>query len=321
MAGSAIIPVSPAALAQAAALLRAGKLVAFPTETVYGLGGDATDDRAIAAIYAAKGRPQFNPLIAHVADARDLDALVVWNEAARRLADQFWPGPLTLVLPRAAACPVSLLASAGLDTLAVRVPSHPVARDLIRATGRPIAAPSANASGKLSPTTPLHVAESLGDKVDMILAGGKTEVGLESTVLDLTASQPVILRHGGVTQEQLERHLGPLGAAASDDTAPKSPGQLSSHYAPTLPLRLNALQVADDEALLAFGPDLFVKGGAGRLNLSPQGDVREAAANLFAMLRQLDRPEFRGIAVMPIPMTGLGAAINDRLHRAAAPRA
>ena len=314
---SQILHASPEAITEAAALLREGKLVAFPTETVYGLGADATNDRAIAAIYAAKGRPQFNPLIVHVADARELDGLVVWNDVARDVAAQFWPGPLTLVLPRAENCPVSLLASAGLSTLAVRVPAHAVARELVRVTGRPLAAPSANASGKLSPTTPQHVAESLGDKVDLILAGGKAEVGVESTVLDLTTPRPTILRHGGVTREHLQRFLGEVFEATHDEAAPKSPGMMASHYAPALPLRLNATEAAGDEALLAFGPDDFVKGGAMRLNLSPQGDLSEAAANLFAMLRQLDQPRFRGIAVMAIPAVGLGVAINDRLERAA----
>lgn len=314
----AIVQADPPAIARAAGLLRAGKLVAFPTETVYGLGGDATDDRAVAAIYAAKGRPHFNPLIIHVADVAALDDLIMWNDQARLLAQQFWPGPLTLVLPRKNTAGISLLASAGLDSLAVRIPSHSVALDLLRVFGRPVAAPSANASGKLSPTTPLHVAESLGSKVDLILAGGKTKVGVESTVISLTAPRPTLLRPGGVTKEQLELLLGPIDEAGTGATdAPASPGMLASHYAPHLPLRINAESAAPDEALLSFGPDALVKGGAVRLNLSPEGDVHEAAANLFAMLRQLDRPGLKGIAVMPIPDTGLGRAINDRLRRAA----
>ena len=316
--GAALAAFTPDVLNQAAALLRAGRLVAFPTETVYGLGGDATNDKAVAAIFAAKGRPEFNPLIVHVAATHDAEALVEWNETAQLLASKFWPGPLTLVLPRKPNCPISLLASAGLDTLAVRMPAHPVALALLRATGKPIAAPSANAFGKLSPTTPQHVAESLGGKVDLILDGGPSAVGVESTVLDLTTPSPTLLRHGGVTREQLEQVLGKMFEAVHDDTAPKSPGMLSSHYAPNLPLRLNAKEAAADEALLAFGPDADVKGGSVRLNLSPRGDLNEAAANLFAMLRQLDQPHLRGIAVMPIPKTGLGAAINDRLKRAAA---
>ena len=316
MLSSPIVPANKESIARAAAFLCEGKLVAFPTETVYGLGGDATSDKAVAAIYAAKGRPQFNPLIAHVADVRALDALIEWNENARMLATQFWPGPLTLVLLRKKDCPVSLLASAGMDTLAVRIPSHPVARQLLTEVGRPIAAPSANLSGKLSPTTPLHVVESLGGKVDMVLAGGKSTVGLESTVIDLVSKQPRILRPGGITKEQLEKAIGSVEAAMTDSSALLSPGMLPSHYAPNLPLRLNAENVAANEALLAFGPNMLIKGGAIRLNLSEKGDLDEAAANLFAMLRQLDQPRFSGIAVMPVPDTGLGVAINDRLKRA-----
>jgi L-threonylcarbamoyladenylate synthase len=304
-----------ATITRAAGLLRAGKLVAFPTETVYGLGGDATDDRAVASIYAAKGRPSFNPLIIHVPDAAALDDLIVWNDTARLLAQQFWPGPLTLVLPRKKNAPVSLLAGAGQDTLAVRIPAHPVALALLQAAGLPIAAPSANASGKLSPTTPLHVAESLGDKVDLILAGGKTQIGVESTVLNLASPRPALLRPGGITREQLEMLLGKLEDGGAEG-APASPGMLASHYAPGLPLRMNAESAAADEALLAFGSDFHVKGGGARLNLSPEGDLVEAAANLFAMLRQLDRPPMKGIAVMPVPDIGLGLAINDRLKRA-----
>jgi L-threonylcarbamoyladenylate synthase len=312
-----IAEATSATLAEAADLLRGGKLVAFPTETVYGLGGDATNDQAVAAIFAAKGRPHFNPLIIHVADITALDELIIWNETARLLAQQFWPGPLTLVLPRHASARISLLASAGLDTLAVRVPSHPVAQQLLKIVGRPIAAPSANASGKLSPTTPLHVAESLGDKVDMILASGKTNVGIESTVLDLTTLRPTLLRPGGVTKEALEIVLGPIDDAThTNPDKPASPGMLASHYAPHLPLRMNAESAAPDEGLLTFGADFLIKGGATRLNLSPDGDLQEAAANLFAMLRQLDQPHLKGIAVMPIPSNGLGLAINDRLTRA-----
>jgi L-threonylcarbamoyladenylate synthase len=316
-----ILPASPESIARAAEFLREGKLVAFPTETVYGLGADATNGKAVAAIFAAKGRPQFNPLIIHVDNAQELDALIEWNEMARLLASQFWPGPVTLVLKRRRDCPVSLLVSAGLETLAVRIPSHPVALQLLKAFGKPVAAPSANLSGKLSPTTPLHVAESLGDKVDLILAGGKSQIGVESTVLDLTAARPAILRPGGVTKEQLEKLLGTVDTitTAVDDSSPHlSPGQMESHYAPDLPLRLNADSAAPNEALLTFGPDLFVRGGVERLSLSAEGDLNEAAANLFAMLRQLDQPRFRGIAVMPIPEIGLGAAINDRLRRASA---
>jgi L-threonylcarbamoyladenylate synthase len=313
-----VVPVDDASIARAAALLREGRLVAFPTETVYGLGCDATNGNAVAAIYEAKGRPSFNPLIIHVAEARALDGLVEWNDTARLLATSLWPGPLTLILPRKKDATVSLLASAGLDTLAVRVPSHPAAQKLLRAVGLPIAAPSANASGKLSPTTPMHVAESLGDKVDLILAGGRSPIGVESTVVNVTGPEPVILRPGGVTREQLEMILGKkiaLHEGATD--APASPGMLASHYAPHLPLRLNAETIAGKEAYLGFGPGL-AKGGAAHLNLSPQGDLNEAAANLFAMLRELDKPIYSGIAVAPVPDSGLGLAINDRLKRAAA---
>ncbi len=315
-----IISPSPETLKQAADALRAGKLVAFPTETVYGLGGDATNERAVAAIYAAKGRPQFNPLIAHLAGAQEAARYVAWNERAQKLADAFWPGPLTLVLPRAKDSKIALLASAGLDTIAVRVPDHPVARELIRLSGLPVAAPSANASGRLSPTRAAHVADSLGDKVDWILDGGPCAIGVESTVLDLSGERPALLRPGGITKERIEALLGPIEESLKDPDAPKSPGMLESHYAPHLPVRLNATEAGDDEAFLTFGPDQQLKGGAFRINLSPGGDLLEAAANLFAMLRALDLPDFKGIAVMPIPDEGLGAAINDRLRRAAAPR-
>lgn len=312
---------SPQTLADAGALIRAGRLVAFPTETVYGLGGDATNEKAVAAIYAAKGRPQFNPLIVHVSHKGEALPLVVWNELAEKLAATFWPGPLTLVLPRAEASPVALLASAGLDTIAIRCPAHPVAQELIRAAGRPVAAPSANASGKLSPTQAVHVQESLGENVDLILDGGACRVGVESTVLDLTGGQPTLLRHGGVTKEQLEVLVGPVREALHDDTAPKSPGMTLSHYAPNLPLRLNATQAAPDEAFLLLGDEAAFQGGGLRLNLSPTGDLIEAAAHLFDMLRQLDQAHLRGIAVAPVPMEGIGVAMNDRLARAAAPRA
>ncbi|MDP9127215.1 MAG: L-threonylcarbamoyladenylate synthase [Pseudomonadota bacterium] len=314
-----VLPATAPSIERAAQLLEQGGLVAFPTETVYGLGADATNGEAVAAIYAAKGRPQFNPLIIHISSTADLDSHIVWNDTARLLASQFWPGPLTLVLPRRKDSSVSLLASAGLDTLAVRLPAHPVAEALLRAFGKPIAAPSANLSGKLSPTTALHVAEALGEKAGLILAGGRSKVGLESTVLDLTLTRPAILRHGGVTREQLEKILGSVDELTSGegDQARSSPGQLASHYAPDLPLRLNVEFIMDSEALLAFGPDFGIKGGAKRLNLSPDGDLNEAAANLFSMLRKLDDPSFSGIAVMRVPEAGLGAAINDRLRRAA----
>ena len=307
-------------VAEAARLLRDGELVAFPTETVYGLGGDATNERAVAAIFEAKGRPQFNPLISHVLDAASAKAFVKWNDHAEKLAARFWSGPLTLVLPRAEGSPISLLATAGLDTVAIRAPSHPVAQALIRAAGRPIAAPSANRSGAVSPTRAEHVAESLGDRVPMILDGGPCLVGVESTVLDLSGNRPTLLRPGGATREAIEAVVGQIAvsdAIPNGESARRSPGQLASHYAPSRPVRLEATNVGPDEGLLAFGPGAL-PGAMLTYNLSPSGDLGEAAANLFAMLRALDRPGIGRIAVMPIPQAGLGLAINDRLRRAAA---
>lgn len=310
-----IEPANDAAIALAGDMLRHGQLVAFPTETVYGLGADATDDRAVAAIYAAKGRPSFNPLIVHVADLADCAGLVQMDQRARDVAARFWPGPLTLVLPRAAHSPVSLLASAGLDTIAIRLPGHPVARAVIAAAGRPIAAPSANRSGAVSPTLAEHVAQSLGGRVGLIVDGGPCRVGVESTVLDLSTARPTLLRPGGITAEQLQEVLGEAPVCPHQDPeAPKSPGMLASHYAPGLPVRLNAVTAAAGEAMLGFGAMDCT------LNLSAAGDLEEAAANLFAFLRRLDDPRFAAIAVAPIPEHGLGAAINDRLRRAAAPR-
>jgi L-threonylcarbamoyladenylate synthase len=305
---------------EAARLIREGELVAFPTETVYGLGGDATNEHAVAKIFEAKGRPQFNPLISHVLDAGEARRLVQWSDIADKLAARFWPGPLTLVLPRAKNSPIALLATAGLDTVAIRAPAHPMAQALIRAAGRPIAGPSANRSGAVSPTRAEHVAESLGDRVRLILDGGPCEVGLESTVLDLTTAMPTLLRPGGATREAIEEVIGPVAlshAVPSGNAAHKSPGQLASHYAPARSVRLNATSVTADEGLLAFGPR--PPAGANQvLNLSVSGDLTEAAANLFAHLRALDQPANARIAVMPIPQTGLGLAINDRLRRAAA---
>jgi L-threonylcarbamoyladenylate synthase len=311
----------------AAEYLARGDLVAFPTETVYGLGADATSDRAVAKIFAAKDRPQFNPVITHFNERDEADSAVEFNEKADLLASVFWPGPLTLILPRKKDSPLSLLTSAGLPTQAVRCPSHPVARALIKALGRPVAAPSANASGSLSPTTPQHVHDSLGDKAGLILAGGKSAIGLESTVVDLTGDVPALLRPGAVTIEELRQHLGTIEIHTehAGDT-PKSPGQLLKHYAPKTPLRLRAVDVKPGEALLAFGPIRFmgIAGGGhakdlpsgALLNLSESGDLNEAAANLFAMLHRLDADGFQGIAVMDIPETSLGIAINDRLRRA-----
>lgn len=317
------------ALQDAAALLRAGGLVAFPTETVYGLGANALDGEAVARIFAAKGRPSFNPLIVHVMDKDAAAQLVEMDEKARAVAARFWPGPLTLILPRKDGCPVSDLCSAGLPTLAVRVPRHPVAQALLRTCGLPIAAPSANRSGNLSPTTPAHVVASLGEAVAMILAAGPCAVGLESTVLDLSTDTPAILRPGAITAEDIAAVLGravPYETGGQD--APKSPGQLLRHYAPGIPLRLNAVDLLPGEALLAFGSDRFmgIRGGGAakdlpdtaRRNLSESGDLTEAAANLFRMLHDLDRPEHKAIAVMNIPDQGLGLAVNDRLRRGAA---
>src|SRR5260370_16145091 len=279
-------------ITEAARLILEGGLVAFPTETVYGLGGDATNERAVAAIFEAKGRPQFNPLISHVLDAGEAKRLVRWNDTAGKLAARFWPGPLTLVLPRAKDSPIALLATAGLDTVAVRAPAHPLAQALIRAVGRPLAAPSANRSGAVSPTRAEHVAESLGERVKMILDGGPCVVGLESTVRDLTNAPPTLPRPGGGTREAIEAVIRPIAlsdAIPSGNSARKSPGQPESHYAPARPARLNASTVAPDEGLLAFGPDV-PSGALLTLNLSPRGELAEAAANLFALLRAPDRP-------------------------------
>jgi L-threonylcarbamoyladenylate synthase len=322
-----------AGIARAALLLRAGRLVAFGTETVYGLGADATDATAVAGIFTAKGRPRFNPLICHYPDADAAFAQVVPNDAARLLA-ALWPGPLTLVLPRRPDCPVALLTGAGLDTLAVRVPAQPAALALLRAVGRPVAAPSANRSGRVSPTSAAHVLAELGGRIAAVLDSGPCPVGVESTVLDLSGARPALLRPGGVTQEAIEALIGPVahgaapgaahGAApgAAPGGAPRSPGMLASHYAPALPVRLQADAVRPDEALLAFGPALP---GAGLVfQLSDAGDPTEAAARLFAGLRWLDTAALQAglarIAVMAVPETGLGRAINDRLRRAAAPR-
>lgn len=310
---------APASIARAAAVLRAGGLVAFPTETVYGLGADATNDRAVARIFEAKGRPRFNPLICHFPETAAAAEAVRFDARARALAEAFWPGPLTLVLPRAEACPASLLCSAGLDSLAVRVPDQPLARDLLRAVGRPLAAPSANRSGRVSPTIAAHVAAELDGRIELILDGGPCRVGLESTVVSLLGERPLLLRPGGLPAEALAEVLGEMPAAPAEDAPLASPGMLASHYAPERPLRLDALSVRSEEALLAFGPQVPA-GAAATVNLSPAGDLGEAAARLFAALRDLDRPGISAIAVMPLPERGLGRAINDRLRRAAAPR-
>jgi L-threonylcarbamoyladenylate synthase len=318
-----LLQADAAGIARAAALLRAGELVAFGTETVYGLGADATDERAVAGIFAAKQRPRFNPLICHYVAAEAAFADVIANAQARRLAAAFWPGPLTVVLPRRSGCAVSLLASAGLDTLAVRVPANHAALALFEALGRPVVAPSANRSGQVSPTTAQHVLDELAGAIGAVLDSGRCLVGVESTVLDLSAAEPVLLRPGGTTIEAIEAVIGPLrrGEAPQKD-ALRSPGQLASHYAPKLPVRLDAVDVQRDEALLAFGCPLLGSGTVFRL--SDAADLTEAAARLFAGLRKLDEDAtshgLARIAVMTIPERGLGVAINDRLRRAAAPR-
>jgi L-threonylcarbamoyladenylate synthase len=314
-----IVTATEEAIAKAAALLKEGKLVAFPTETVYGLGGDASNGRAVAAIFAAKGRPRFNPLIVHLPDAGKVEAHAEMTPLARLLADAFWPGPLTLVLQRRRNSSLSDLVSGGLDSVAVRVPDHPIAQALLRAADRPLAAPSANRSGRLSPTRAEHVRADFGDEVALILDGGPTAHGLESTVIDARGDKPVMLRPGAVTADTIEAVLGaPLRRASASTNRPNSPGQLASHYAPRARLRLNAAHAETGEALLAFGPD--VPEAPRTINLSPSGDLIEAAANLFAALRALDAAGVDTIAVMPVPERGLGEAINDRLRRAAAPR-
>ena len=311
-----------ASIAQAVDILRSGGLVGLPTETVYGLAANALDGEAVAKIFAAKGRPSFNPLIVHVPDLDAAAQHVEVCDVARVAARAFWPGPLTLILPRKAGCAISELASAGLDTLAVRVPGHPVALELLREAGVPVAAPSANKSGSLSPTTPAHVHEQLGDEVDMILAAGASAVGLESTVLDLSGDIPVILRPGGVTPEQIFDVLEQEVVVENEESeAPKSPGMLLKHYAPSTPVRINAIDLQEGEALLAFGSDKFMAAHdfpqEMKRNLSETQDLHEAASNLFAMLKELDLLGAKRIAIMAVPEVGIGIAINDRLRRAA----
>ncbi len=303
---------SPSAdtIALAADTLKRGGLVAMPTETVYGLAADASSDQAVASLYDAKGRPRFNPLIAHVASLEAATKQAILSDTARRLAEAFWPGPLTLVLPVAKHGTVCDLARAGLDTIAIRMPAHPVARDLLRAFGGPLVAPSANPSGRVSPTTAAHVMADIGDRIDAVLDGGSCALGLESTIIDCTGDTPALLRSGALAVDDIEAVCGLLRRPEADETAPTSPGQLLRHYAPKAALRLNAAAPVEDEAYLGFGP------GEGTLNLSEDADLHEAAANLFAMLRRLDATHER-IAVARIPSSGLGEAINDRLQRAA----
>lgn len=303
-----------AGIAAAAGLLRAGRLVAFATETVYGLGAIADDAGAVARIYAAKGRPSFNPLIAHVPDVEAAQREGSFDRAARALADAFWPGPLTLVAPLAATASVCDLARAGLNTIALRVPAHPAARALLERAGRPVAAPSANRSGGVSPTTADHVLAELDGRIDAVLDSGPANVGVESTIVGCLGGEPVLLRPGGIATAEVSRVVGRLGKPETG--AVSAPGMLSSHYAPRAGLRLGAIALEEGEAGLDFGGRL----GGGALDLSSAGDPTEAAANLYAYLRRLDAGGPRGIAVAPVPAHGLGEAINDRLRRAAAPR-
>jgi L-threonylcarbamoyladenylate synthase len=323
---TAILPANGATVADAARSLRDGGLVAFPTETVYGLGADATNAGAIARLYEAKGRPAFNPLISHVRDLEGAHRIADFDAQAILLANAFWPGPLTLVLPKAPGCPVAHLATAGLDTIAVRVPAHPVAQKILRAFGGPVVAPSANLSGHVSPTTAAHVQNDLEGRIDLIVDGGAVAVGVESTIVGCFAI-PMLLRPGGVPRGEIERVLGrtllqPPDDTRSDSAQPLAPGMLASHYAPRTPVRLNADRLEAGEALLAFGPHAIsgVDAASDAMNLSPRGDLNEAAANLFGYLRALDSHNARAIAVMPVPHHGLGEAINDRLRRAAVGR-
>jgi L-threonylcarbamoyladenylate synthase len=318
-----ILPADEAALAAAARVLAEGGLVAFPTETVYGLGADATNPAAVARIYQAKGRPSFNPLIAHVYDLEAAQRIGHFGAPALALAEAFWPGPLTLVLPKPGDCAVADLATAGLDTVAIRVPAHQVARQILRAFSGPVVAPSANLSGHVSPTTAAHVQSDLNGRIDLIIDGGPVEVGVESTIVGCF-EETMLLRPGGVPRENIERVLGrplqqPALDADSNTGQPLAPGMLASHYAPRSRVRLRAETVGAGEALLAFGPKMPLgsDGAVAVMNLSERGDLAEAAANLFGYLRALDSKAARAIAVMPIPQEGLGEAINDRLRRAA----
>jgi L-threonylcarbamoyladenylate synthase len=315
-----VVPESDVAIAEAAERLRAGRLVAFPTETVYGLGADATNGTAVAGIFAAKNRPRFNPLIVHVPSLIEAERLVRFCEVSRALAQAFWPGALTLVLPKRPGCPVADLTTAGLDTLAIRVPSHPLATKILRAAGVPVAAPSANRSGRVSPTRAEHVAADMADQDVLVVDGGAAPLGVESTVVAVQAGKVIMLRPGGVTAEDIARVTGqPIKRSLHAQAKPLSPGQLASHYAPRADVRLEATNIAAGEALLAFGADVPEHDGPS-VNLSVRGDLKEAAANFFAALRTLDASGAATIAVMPIPRTELGEAINDRLQRAAAPR-
>ena len=321
-----ILPAGEAAVASAARCLAEGGLVGFPTETVYGLGADATNPAAIARLYQAKGRPSFNPLIAHVGDLQAARHIARFDATAMALAEAFWPGPLTLVLPKTKNCAVADLATAGLETIAIRVPSHPLARQILRAFGRPVVAPSANLSGHVSPTTAAHVQSDLAGRIDLIIDGGPVAVGVESTIVGCFEA-PMLLRPGGLPRGEIERLLGrplvqPPEDPDGDHAQPLAPGMLASHYAPRTPVRLNADRVEPGEALLAFGPHPVpgMDAASAVMNLSAAGDLAEAATHLFGYLRALDARAARAIAIMPVPHHGLGEAINDRLRRAAVGR-
>jgi L-threonylcarbamoyladenylate synthase len=314
-----VLPATEEAISQAAQALARGEIVAFPTETVYGLGADARDARAVTKVFAAKDRPRFNPLIVHVPDIAAAETYAAFDDTARKLAEAFWPGPLSLVLPKRPASGIADLVTAGLDTMALRAPNHAIAQALLKATQLPIAAPSANRSGRISPTDATHVAAELGDLPAMILDGGPCARGLESTVVRVTGETPVLLRLGAVPRQEIEAVLGHPIALADEDAPIASPGQLVRHYAPNTPLRLDATEVEPDEALLAFGPSA-PQGALTTINLSAAADLAEAATKLFASLRALDQSGASRIAVMPVPDQGLGEAINDRLRRAAKAR-
>jgi L-threonylcarbamoyladenylate synthase len=303
-------------ITKAGQALKDGALVAFPTETVYGLGADATNEKAVASIFETKGRPQFNPLISHISFNDSAINYSNLTDLSQKLIEIFWPGALTLVLPRSDHCPIAHLASAGLDTVALRMPAHPIAQSLIEAAGTPVAAPSANRSGEVSPTTAQHVRDSLGTATPLVIDGGPCEIGLESTVIRVLPEGAQLLRPGSISREEIEAITGPLVEMGAHDQAIASPGQLASHYAPRTPLRLNATSVKPGEALLAFG-DPLAGNCAAVLNLSAKENTKEAAANLFSYLRALDKGNYEGIAVMKVSSTGLGEAINDRLTRAA----
>jgi L-threonylcarbamoyladenylate synthase len=308
-----ILPADALGIEQAAALIGRGYPVAVPTETVYGLAGDARSGEAVAAIYEAKGRPSFNPLIVHVGSIAGAEAIAELNPIARRLAIAFWPGPLTMVLPKRPDAPIASLVTAGLPTVAVRAPAHPVMRALIQAVGRPLAAPSANASGTISATRAEHAARSLDGRIELVLDGGPTEVGIESTIVAVEANRLRLLRPGSITVEMLRDAAG-VDVDVGDGSAVEAPGQMASHYAPSKPVRLDAIEAGPGEIHIGFGTI------AGDANLSERGDLTQAAARLFDLLHAADATDARAIAVAPIPNQGLGAAINDRLRRAAAPR-